>query len=89
MQCGREPGGKQTREQGVCRASVARWLHGTNAGKNAGRYCWFAAGTLSDEEVTCTHALQIGDCTRCLFYRLVEDDEDRFFVVSTHTTRTR
>jgi hypothetical protein len=24
-----------------------------------------------------------------LFYRLVEDDEDRFFVVSTHTTRTR
>jgi hypothetical protein len=44
--CGREAGGKNARELGICPATTDTRLHGVHEGKNAGRACWILAGTL-------------------------------------------
>ena len=42
--CGRQPGGEQAEEQGVCPVTEHRKLHGIHGGVNAGRACWIVAG---------------------------------------------
>jgi hypothetical protein len=51
MKCGREPGGKNAEELGVCPASTDERLSGTHGGKHAGRACWVIAGTFCDSVV--------------------------------------
>ena len=44
--CGRQPGGSRVSDLGTCPASTEARIDGSNQGKNAGRACWFVAGTL-------------------------------------------
>lgn len=73
--CGREPGGKNVQELGVCNAATHPRLHGIHGGKNAGRACWVLAGTLCGGAVQGTFAQKYRNCETCDFYKLVKKEE--------------
>ncbi len=75
MKCGREPGGKNVREHGVCPAATDERLEGTHSGKKAGRACWVIAGTFCDGAVQGMFAQKYKDCTVCEFFRQVKREE--------------
>ncbi len=75
MKCGREPGGMNAEELGVCPASTDSRLEGVHGGKHAGRGCWVIAGTFCDGVVQGTFAQKYKDCTVCEFYRQVRREE--------------
>lgn len=77
--CGREPGGAHTGELGVCPAATDALSDGVNHGRAGGRFCWTLVGTLCGGEVQGTHAAKLKYCFACSFYRMVEEEEDRFF----------
>jgi hypothetical protein len=58
MKCGRERGGSNAVEMGVCPAYP-----------DHGRDCARVAGTLCNGRVQGTHAQKLGNCTRCNFYQ--------------------
>lgn len=80
--CGREPGGRNTSELGVCPAALTERFHGINGGKNAGRFCWYIAGTFCNGEIQGTFARKLGNCLKCEFYLEVESEEGRFFILT-------
>ena len=73
-QCGREPGGKNVEELGVCPAATDNESDGINEGNNAGRCCWRIAGTLCAGKVQGSYAKKIRRCSLCNFYKLVKSD---------------
>lgn len=73
--CGREPGGVKTQEFGVCPAAVEVRTNGINHGRNAGRCCWVAAGTLCGGQKQGTYAAKLNNCMKCEFYALVMKEE--------------
>jgi hypothetical protein len=81
-QCGREPGGKNAMELGVCPASIDIRLDGIHSGKNAGRACWVLAGTLCGGKPQGTYANKYKNCHLCDFYQAVRLDEKENFTLS-------
>lgn len=75
MKCGREPGGKNAEELGICPAAADKRLGGVHGGRKAGRACWVIAGTFCDGAVQGTFAQKYRDCSVCEFYRQVRKDE--------------
>ena len=75
IQCGREQGGKNAAELGVCPVAEAGMLDGINNGTNGGRACWPVAGTMCFGYVQGTFAKKIGDCLHCEFFELVKQEE--------------
>jgi class 3 adenylate cyclase/CRP-like cAMP-binding protein len=75
LKCGREPGGKNEKEFGLCPAATDTSFDGINSGKNAGRICWAVAGTCREGEVYGTYAQKRPSCVGCEFYRLVQEEE--------------
>jgi hypothetical protein len=75
MECGREPGGKNAKELGVCVAATDKRLEGVHGGRNAGRACWVIAGTFCDGVVQGTFAQKYQDCSVCEFFRQVRREE--------------
>ena len=74
--CGRQPGGEQAEEQGVCPVTGHRKLHGIHGGVNAGRACWIVAGTMCGGKVAGTFAKALGNCWKCDFYTSVRSREN-------------
>ncbi len=81
-QCGREPGGKNAAELGVCPSTTCTVLDGAHGGKNAGRACWVVAGTLCGGKVQGTFALKYKNCEVCDFYNMVRAEEKSDFQLS-------
>lgn len=79
MKCGRELGGFNVEKGNECIASIATMADGVNGGKNAGRCCWAVAGSLTMGKPLCVKANEYNDCLLCLFFKKVEDEEDRNF----------
>lgn len=75
MDCGREQGGKNTDELGVCPAAADTSYDGINSGKNAGRVCWAVAGTFCGGCVQGAYADKRASCRNCSFYQMVQDQE--------------
>ena len=73
--CGRQLGGRNAREMGICPASMEIRLDGTHGGKNAGRSCWVVAGTLCGGEEQGTFAKKFHNCETCEFYETVKKEE--------------
>jgi hypothetical protein len=71
MKCGRESGGLNARDQGICPAYTERKLHGVHGGSNGGRACWVIAGTYCGGKVQGTFAEKAKSCLVCDFYQLV------------------
>ncbi|MBU0634209.1 MAG: hypothetical protein KKA52_04010 [Candidatus Omnitrophica bacterium] len=73
--CGREPGGKNVSELGVCPAAIEIRADGIHHGKNGGRCCWSLVGTFCEGKVQGTFAQKFKDCINCDFYELVTQEE--------------
>ncbi len=80
--CGREPGGSQTHDYGVCPAAREERLDGIHGGRNGGRSCWVLAGTLCGGTVQGTFAQKYGNCKSCEFYVAVKKQEFPAFRLS-------
>jgi len=78
--CGREPGGKNVRELGVCPAASITVLDGLNDGQNGGRSCWAIAGTLCEGEVQGSYAQKLGNCLKCDFHAFVRGQQKEKYV---------
>ncbi|MBI5640362.1 MAG: hypothetical protein HZA17_08055 [Nitrospirae bacterium] len=80
--CGREPGGVNVRELGVCPAATEIRLEGAHGGKNAGRACWVVAGSMCEGKVQGSYSMKYGDCVECDFYKKVEEEEQSDYQLS-------
>ena len=80
--CGREPGGKNVSDMGVCPASTKELLEGVHGGTKAGRACWVVAGTMCEGQVQGTFAQKYEDCGKCEFYRMVREEEGENFLIT-------
>lgn len=81
--CGREVGGFNSEELGICPASTFRNNHGVNGGSHSGRYCWTVKGTLCDAEVQGGLEDKLLNCINCSFFKLVNFEEGREFTLMT------
>ena len=73
--CGRELGGENEDELGICPASTYFSLDGINDGIASGRACWVVAGTMCADKESGTFAQKVKDCRLCPFYKMVMDQE--------------
>ena len=81
--CGREPGGENVADCGICPASTEEIIDGIHGGKNAGRACWAVAGTMCEGKTQGTFAKKIGICSLCDFYQMVRTEEGQNHFVPT------
>lgn len=79
--CGRETGGVNSKEFGVCPATIPGEGEGANGGKNRGRICWAVGGTLCGGEVQGTFAKKQYTCLDCYFYEMVKKEEGDNFCI--------
>ena len=77
MECGREPGGANEDELGICPAALEERLDNINQGRNAGRTCWTVGGTMCFGSIQGTFAKKITTCLQCRFFEMVKDEEGR------------
>jgi len=73
--CGREPGGANANELGICPATTERRLDGVHGGKNAGRACWVVAMTLCNGKLQGSFAKKYDNCMECDFCKKVKEEE--------------
>jgi|GEM_PF-1110957 hypothetical protein len=79
--CGREPGGHNARELGVCPAADADYHHGTNSGPCAGRICWTLADTDAHRRCGGDAMRRLQGCMSCAFFKAVRNEEGSEFQV--------
>lgn len=82
MDCGRNVGGRNVAELGVCPVSKEVRMDGVHGGANAGRSCWVVSGTLCKGEVQGSFAKKFKNCEACNFYRTVKSEEFPHFKLS-------
>ena len=75
MTCGREQGGKNFAELGVCPAAVDKSFDGINSGKYGGRICWAIAGTFCGGNPQGSFVEKRSSCLECDFYKMVQNEE--------------
>jgi len=73
--CGRQPGGANVYEFGICPAAMEKNAIGFNGGKNAGRVCWGIANTPHDGKIQRTVIEKLKYCMNCDFFKLVCKEE--------------
>ncbi|MCL5022568.1 MAG: hypothetical protein M1497_04230 [Nitrospirae bacterium] len=66
--CGREPGGRNAEELGVCPVAVDRELEGCCDADDICGKCWTEVGTLCGEEVQGLYAKKLGSCLKCDYF---------------------
>ena len=82
MNCGRQPGGINATNLGICPATQEVRLNGIHEGSNAGRSCWVLSGTLCKGEVQGSFAKKFKSCEICDFYQTVKKEEFPRFQLS-------
>ncbi len=90
--CGREPGGKNAKKEGICPAAVETTFDGFHSGKNAGRACWAVAGTFcggDGGEPRGTYAQKFLDCTKCDFHHRVILEEKEYKSAVAHLRKIK
>ncbi len=75
MACGREQGGKNAADLGVCPAAADQSYDGINPGKFGGRICWAVAGTYCGGWVQGSFAEKRPSCLTCAFYQMVQEQQ--------------
>ena len=79
--CGRELGGVNVPELGICPAAEDSSSDGINSGKNAGRICWAVAGTFCGEKVQGDFAQKQVSCMACEVFKAVKSEEGGDFAL--------
>ena len=75
MKCGREQGGKNIAEYGVCPAAADQSFDGINSGECGGRICWAVAGTFCGGNPQGSFVDKRSSCLNCDFYQKIQDEE--------------
>ena len=75
MMCGREPGGKNISDSGICPAAGDVSWDGINSGKCGGRICWAVAGTFCGGCTQGSYVEKRTSCLNCDFYQMVQEEE--------------
>lgn len=78
-QCGREIGGKESWDMGVCPAALEASLEGINGGRNGGRICWAIGGTFCEGKIQGTYAQKQITCLTCSVFKQVQEEEGKTF----------
>ncbi len=73
--CGRQPGGENVAQAGVCPAADDMSFDGINAGTCGGRICWAVTGTFCGGCTQGSFAQKRASCLECDFYQLVHEEE--------------
>ena len=73
--CGRQPGGHNENQLGVCSAATEEKADGVHGGANGGRACWVISGTLCGGKPQGSFASKMGACEKCDFYKQVHAEE--------------
>jgi hypothetical protein len=68
--CGREVGGQNIQDLGVCPVARSIQFDGANDGQNAGRMCWAILGTLCDGSIQADYEDKLHKCLMCDFYAI-------------------
>jgi len=73
--CGRESGGVNAEELGICPVAVEKKADGMNGGINGGRICWGVARMpyFGKNKSACCNSLI--SCLECDFFKLVSTEE--------------
>ena len=79
--CGREPGGRNSAEFGVCPAASNTMSDGINGGINGGRLCWAVAGTVCNGIIQGSFAQKQGSCLCCTVFKQVKEEEGQKFTM--------
>jgi len=87
MECGREAGGKNAEQLGVCPSALPNQHDGVNKGAHGGRICWAVSGTLCEGTVQGTYAKKLMACLDCRFLKNVTEEEGRFFVLKPESSK--
>lgn len=66
--CGREPGGRNAEDLGVCPVTVNEDLEGCSDTENICSRCWTEVGTLCGGEVQGLYAKKVGSCLKCDYF---------------------
>ena len=74
-QCGREPGGLEADQFGVCPAALDSATDGLLGGKNRGRVCWAVMGTLCAGLLPSTFVQKRRFCMTCEFFKRVKQEQ--------------
>ncbi len=77
--CGREPGGVNVGQFGVCPATIKGTGEGINGGDRRGRICWAISGTFCGGEIQGSFAQKEISCMDCPFFITVEQEEGASF----------
>lgn len=77
--CGREPGGRNVEQSGVCSVAVEIGADGIHSGKNGGRCCWVITNSVCESSTHGFCLKKIRGCRKCDFYFLVEKAEKLLF----------
>lgn len=82
MDCGREPGGRNTFLHGVCPATIDERADGIHDGKNGGRCCWVVASTyLSEDTFGCRCKEGFIKCHECDFYNMIRKEDTELLAI--------
>lgn len=84
--CGREQGGKNSTELGICPAAMPSFHDGLNRGEYSGRSCWLVAGTFCNGEIQGTYAVKLSSCMYCEHMISVTEEEGRRFMLTPSQT---
>ena len=79
MQCGREPGGKNVANRGLCPAAASEEYDGVNNGLKGGRFCWKISGTMCFDSIKGNCVPEITSCLLCPFFKKVKEEEGDSF----------
>lgn len=76
--CGRELGGENSIQFGICPVCRSNRLSGINGGIAGGRACWLVRDTLCKDSL----GIKFNKCSACSFYKFVKEEEgERFQLV--------
>lgn len=66
--CGREPGGRNVAELGVCPVPAGEELEGCCGPADMCSSCWTEVGTLCGGDVQGIYAKKLGNCMKCDYF---------------------
>ncbi len=78
--CGRQPGGHNEKEFGVCSVAIETKFNKINGGVNGGRYCWEVTDSFCEFDKSGAFAKDPNTCNNCSFRKLVAQEEGSGFI---------
>ncbi len=73
--CGRQPGGENVEELGLCAAATNSIMEGVHDGEKGGRVCWIMVGTQCGQDAAASPDKRKRACMSCDFYNMVKQQE--------------